>query len=45
MASGALFAFAASFDDVVIALLIAGPEQRTCRARCSAACATASRPR
>ena len=29
MASGALFAFAASFDDVVIALLIAGPEQRT----------------
>lgn len=25
MASGALFAFAASFDDVVIALLIAGP--------------------
>jgi putative spermidine/putrescine transport system permease protein len=29
MASGALFAFAASFDDVVIALFIAGPEQRT----------------
>ena len=29
MASGALFAFAASFDDVVIALLIGGPEQRT----------------
>lgn len=29
MASGALFAFAASFDDVVIALLIAGPEQWT----------------
>jgi putative spermidine/putrescine transport system permease protein len=29
MGSGALFAFAASFDDVVIALLIAGPEQRT----------------
>ena len=29
LASGALFAFAASFDDVVIALLIAGPEQRT----------------
>jgi putative spermidine/putrescine transport system permease protein len=29
MASGALFAFAASFDDVVIALLIAGPDQRT----------------
>ena len=29
MASGALFAFAASFDDVVIALLIAGPGQRT----------------
>lgn len=27
--SGALFAFAASFDDVVIALLIAGPGQRT----------------
>jgi putative spermidine/putrescine transport system permease protein len=27
--SGALFAFAASFDDVVIALFIAGPEQRT----------------
>jgi putative spermidine/putrescine transport system permease protein len=29
MASGALFAFATSFDDVVIALLIAGPDQRT----------------
>ncbi|HEY0884141.1 MAG TPA: ABC transporter permease [Ramlibacter sp.] len=29
MGSGALFAFAASFDDVVIALLIAGPDQRT----------------
>ncbi len=29
LASGALFGFAASFDDVVIALLIAGPEQRT----------------
>lgn len=29
MASGALFAFAASFDDVVLALFIAGPEQRT----------------
>ena len=29
MASGALFAFAASFDDVVVALLIAGPDQRT----------------
>jgi putative spermidine/putrescine transport system permease protein len=29
MASGALFAFAASFDDVVIALLLAGPDQRT----------------
>jgi putative spermidine/putrescine transport system permease protein len=29
MASGALFAFAASFDDVVIALLISGPDQRT----------------
>ena len=29
IASGALFAFAASFDDVVIALLIAGPDQRT----------------
>lgn len=29
MASGALFAFAASFDDVVIALFIAGAEQRT----------------
>lgn len=29
MASGALFAFAASFDDVVIALLVAGPDQRT----------------
>ncbi|MFZ2651922.1 MAG: ABC transporter permease [Burkholderiaceae bacterium] len=27
--SGALFAFAASFDDVVIALFIAGPGQRT----------------
>jgi putative spermidine/putrescine transport system permease protein len=29
IASGALFAFAASFDDVVIALLVAGPDQRT----------------
>jgi putative spermidine/putrescine transport system permease protein len=29
LASGGLFAFAASFDDVVIALLIAGPGQRT----------------
>lgn len=29
MASGALFAFAASFDDVVIALLLAGATQRT----------------
>ena len=29
MGSGALFAFAASFDDVVIALLVAGPDQRT----------------
>ncbi|MDR3518053.1 MAG: ABC transporter permease [Azospirillaceae bacterium] len=29
IASGALFAFAASFDEVVVALLIAGPEQRT----------------
>lgn len=27
--SGALFAFSASFDDVVIALFMAGPEQRT----------------
>lgn len=29
LASGALFAFAASFDDVVIALFVAGPDQRT----------------
>jgi putative spermidine/putrescine transport system permease protein len=29
MASGALFAFAASFDDVVIALFVAGAQQRT----------------
>lgn len=29
VASGALFALAVSFDDVVIALFIAGPEQRT----------------
>jgi putative spermidine/putrescine transport system permease protein len=29
MASGSLFAFAASFDDVVIALFVAGPDQRT----------------
>lgn len=29
MASGALFAFATSFDDVVIALLVAGAAQRT----------------
>jgi putative spermidine/putrescine transport system permease protein len=29
VASGALLALAVSFDDVVIALFIAGPEQRT----------------
>ena len=29
MLSGAVFAFAASFDEVVVALLIAGPGQRT----------------
>ena len=29
MGSGAVFAFAASFDDVVIALLLSGPDQRT----------------
>lgn len=29
LGSGGLFAFAASFDDVVVALLIAGPGQRT----------------
>ena len=29
VASGAIFAFAASFDEVVVALLIAGPGQRT----------------
>jgi putative spermidine/putrescine transport system permease protein len=29
VASGAVFAFAASFDEVVVALLIAGPGQRT----------------
>jgi putative spermidine/putrescine transport system permease protein len=29
VASGALFAFANSFDEVVVALMIAGPEQRT----------------
>lgn len=29
MASGALFAFATSFDEVVIVLFMAGPEQRT----------------
>ncbi|HLN24580.1 MAG TPA: ABC transporter permease, partial [Patescibacteria group bacterium] len=29
VASGALFAFATSFDEVVVALMIAGPEQRT----------------
>ncbi|HYD30058.1 MAG TPA: ABC transporter permease [Azospirillaceae bacterium] len=29
VASGALFAFATSFDEVVVALLLAGPEQRT----------------
>ncbi|MDH4230387.1 MAG: ABC transporter permease subunit, partial [Nitrospirota bacterium] len=27
--SGALFAFATSFDEVVVALFLAGPEQRT----------------
>ena len=27
--SGALFAFATSFDEVVVALFMAGPEQRT----------------
>lgn len=29
VASGAVFAFAASFDEVVVVLLMAGPEQRT----------------
>jgi putative spermidine/putrescine transport system permease protein len=29
VASGAVFAFAASFDEVVVALLITGPGQRT----------------
>jgi putative spermidine/putrescine transport system permease protein len=29
VASGALFAFATSFDEVVVALMIAGPQQRT----------------
>lgn len=29
VASGALFAFATSFDEVVVALMIAGPDQRT----------------
>ena len=29
VASGALFAFATSFDEVVVALMIAGPRQRT----------------
>jgi len=29
VASGAVFAFAASFDEVVVALLMAGPGQRT----------------
>jgi putative spermidine/putrescine transport system permease protein len=29
VASGAVFAFAASFDEVVIVLLMAGPAQRT----------------
>jgi putative spermidine/putrescine transport system permease protein len=29
VASGALFAFATSFDEVVVVLMVAGPEQRT----------------
>jgi putative spermidine/putrescine transport system permease protein len=29
VASGALFAFATSFDEVVVVLLVAGPDQRT----------------
>ena len=29
MISGALFAFVTSFDEVVVALFLAGPEQRT----------------
>jgi putative spermidine/putrescine transport system permease protein len=29
VASGAVFAFAASFDEVVVVLLMAGPAQRT----------------
>jgi putative spermidine/putrescine transport system permease protein len=29
VASGAVFAFATSFDEVVVSLLLAGPEQRT----------------
>ncbi len=29
VASGAVFAFATSFDEVIVVLLMAGPEQRT----------------
>ena len=29
MTSGAIFAFAASFDEIVISLFLAGPNQRT----------------
>ena len=37
--SGAAFAFVASFDELVIALFLAGPNSAPCRCRCSWACA------
>jgi putative spermidine/putrescine transport system permease protein len=40
--SGAIFAFAISFDEVVVALFMTGAEQRPCRCRCFPEFATRS---
>ena len=40
--SGALFAFAASFDEVVVVLFMAGEDQRTSRVRCGPVSASRS---
>lgn len=43
--SGALFAFATSFDEVVVTLFLAAPSRSPCHGRCSAASArTSARP-
>lgn len=40
IASGALFAFATSLDEVVVTMFLAGPDNAPCRARCSPSRAT-----